>query len=126
MHYEHPIAAVSDDDLSRRLVEILGRSRVDEAELVVHIGEFDYRLLYARAAFPSMFAYCTEALHLSGAEAYLRINAARAARTHPVLLDMLADGRIHLSGIVILAPHLTPANRDSLLLRATHRTKRQI
>jgi len=44
-----------------------------------------------------MFAYCTEVLHLS--EAYLRITAARASRRYPLLLSMLADGRLHLSGI---------------------------
>ena len=73
-----------------------------------------------------MFAYCTERLHLSDAEAYLRIAAARASREHPVLLEMLADGRLHLTAIAKLAPHLTPENRDELLERATHRTKREI
>jgi hypothetical protein len=73
-----------------------------------------------------MFAYCTERLHLSEAEAYLRIAAARASRQHPPLLAMLADGRLHLSGLVKLAPHLTPENRDELLRRATHRSKGQI
>ena len=34
----------------------------------------------------TMFAYCTERLHLSEAEAYLRIAAARASREHPILL----------------------------------------
>ncbi|GMR22779.1 MAG: hypothetical protein BMS9Abin37_1152 [Acidobacteriota bacterium] len=43
-----------------------------------------------------------------------------------MLLAMLADGRLHLSGIVELAPHLTDENRDELLARATHKTKRQI
>ena len=62
-----------------------------------------------------MFAWCTEVLHLSEAEAYLRIAAARASREHPVLLTMLADGRLHLTGIAKLAPHLTPENRDDLL-----------
>ncbi len=73
-----------------------------------------------------MFAYCTERLHLSDAEAYLRIAAARASREHPVLLEMLADGRLHLTAIAKLAPHLTPQNREELLERATHRTKREI
>jgi hypothetical protein len=86
----------------------------------------DERRLYAREAFPSMFAYCTEALHLSEAEAYLRIAAARASRDHPMILTMLGDGRLHLSGIALLAPHLTPENRETLLRRATHRSKRQI
>jgi hypothetical protein len=73
-----------------------------------------------------MFVYRTERLHLSEAEACLRIAAARASREHPVLLEMLADGRLHLSAIARLAPHLTPQNRDELLRNATHRTKREI
>ena len=36
---------------------------------------------------------------------------------------MLEDGRLHLSGIAVLAPHLTDANCDELLARATHKTK---
>ena len=102
-----PLASVPDDVLLRRLAEILGQSRRVEADLIAHIAEVDERRLYAREAFPSMFAYCTEALHLSEGEAYLRIAVARASREHPMLLPMLADGRLHLSGIALLAPHLT-------------------
>ena len=73
-----------------------------------------------------MFAYCTEVLHLSDAEAYLRIAAARASREHPLLLTLLTEGRLHLTAIAKLAPHLTPENREVLLERAVHRSKRQI
>ena len=73
-----------------------------------------------------MFAYCTETPHLSEADAYLRIEVARTARKHPAILPMLQDGRLHLSGIAKLAPVLTEANRDDLLARATHKTKRKI
>jgi hypothetical protein len=121
-----PLASVPDDVLLRRLAEILGQSRRVEADLVAHIAEVDERRLWAREAFPSLFAYCTEGLHLSEGEAYLRIAAARASRDHPVLLGMLSDGRLHLSGIALLAPHLTTENRQTLLQRATHRSKRQI
>jgi len=86
----------------------------------------DVRRLFARDAFPSMFAYCIAALHLSEAEAYLRITVARAARRHSVLLEMLRDGRLHLRGIAMLAPLLTEENRDSLLLRASHLSKREM
>lgn len=123
---ERPLALVSDDELLGRLSELLRQSRRVESDLVAHIGEVDGRRLYAREASPSMFAYCTEVLHLSEAEAYLRITAARAAREHPMLLDMLADGRLHLSGIARLVGHLTRENRDALLKRAAHRSKRQI
>jgi 5-methylcytosine-specific restriction endonuclease McrA len=126
MQSETALRAISDEELLRRLGELVSHSRRVEADLVAHIGEVDERRLYAREASPSMFAYCTERLHLSEAEAYRRITVARAARKHEVLLSMLRDGRLHLSGIAMLAPLLTPENRDALLARATHRSKRQI
>jgi hypothetical protein len=73
-----------------------------------------------------MFVYCMQALHLSEAEAYRRITVARAARKHAVLLAMLRDGRMHLSGMALLVPVLTAENRDPVLERATHQSKRQI
>ncbi len=126
MERTHSLTSVSDDELLRRLSDLLGQSRRDEADLVAHIAEVDSRRLYAREASPSMFAYCTEVLHLSEAEAYLRIAAARASREHPLLLTLLADGQLHLTAIAKLAPHLTVENREALLKRAAHRSKRQI
>jgi hypothetical protein len=126
MHPQRTLNTVPDDELLRRLGELVSHSRRVEADLVSHIGEVEKRKLYAREACPSMFVYCTERLHLSEAAAYLRITVARAARKHPHLLTMLADGRLHLSGIAKLVPHLTRENRDSLLLRATHLSKRRI
>jgi hypothetical protein len=120
------LKAVSDDTLLRGLFEVLRQTRHDETDLVAHIAEVDARKLYAREASHSMFAYCTEVLHLSEPEAGLRIRVARVSRRHPVVLTMLREGRIHLSGIALLAPVLTRRNRDSLLRRATHKSKRQI
>jgi len=45
---------ISDDDLLRRLTELLTKSRHVEAELIAHIGEVDARRLYASKA-SSMF-----------------------------------------------------------------------
>ncbi len=39
---------------------------------------------------------------------------------------MLDDGRLHLSGIAVLAPHLTDTNCEELLARSTHKTKREL
>jgi 5-methylcytosine-specific restriction endonuclease McrA len=121
-----PLASVPDDVLLRRLAEILGQSRRVETDLIAHIAEADERRLFAREAFASMLGYYTEALHLSEGEAYLRIAVARASREHPMLLPMLGDGRLHLSAIALLAPHLTAENRETLLRRAAHRSKRKI
>src|SRR5262249_23534995 len=115
-----------DDEVLASLDDLLRQSRRVEAPLVAHIGEAHARHLYARYAASSMFSYCRDVLHLSEGEAQLRITVAQAAREHPVLLEMLADGRLHLSGIAKLAPVLTRENRDALLARAVHKSKRQI
>jgi hypothetical protein len=122
----HDLKTIADDELLRRLAALLTASRHSEADLVAHIGEVDARRLYVLQATPSMFVYCTERLHLSEAEACLRISAGRASRQHPALLEMLADGRLHLAAIAKLAPYLTPENRDELLRRATHKSKREV
>jgi len=126
MEHKRPLQSIPDDDLLRRLAELTQQSRRVEADLVAHIGEVDERRLYAREASPSMFVYCTDVLHLSEAEAYLRITVARASREHPMLLTLLGDGRLHLTGIARLAPYLTRENRDVFLKRATRRSRRQI
>jgi hypothetical protein len=126
MTFTSSFKSVSDDKLLERLLELSLRSRRVEADLVSHIAEVDQRRLYARKAYPSMFAYSTQVLHLSEGEAYLRITAARASRKHPELLSMLRDGRLHLSSIERLAPHITTTNKHDLLKRATHKTKKQV
>jgi hypothetical protein len=126
MEFEPTLRSIPDDELLRRLGDLVSRSRRVEADIVSHVGEVDERRLYLREACPSMFVYCTERLHLSEAETYLRITVARAARQHPRLLTMLSEGRLHLSGIAKLVPLLTRENRDELLGRATHLSKRRI
>jgi len=83
------ISRLSNDELLVRLSSVLKQSRRVESVLVAHIAEVDVRRLFASEGFPSMFQYCVDVLHLSEAEAYLRIAAARVSRRHPALLTML-------------------------------------
>jgi hypothetical protein len=126
MALQRPLESVLDDDLISALAGIAGQARRIEADLVAHIAEVDLRRLYARYACPSMFVYATHVLNLAEGEAFRRIRVARASRRHPILLEMLADGRLHVSGIALLVPFLTPQNRDQLLSLAVHKTKREI
>ncbi|HYN44150.1 MAG TPA: HNH endonuclease signature motif containing protein [Thermoanaerobaculia bacterium] len=41
-------------------------------------------------------------------------------------MTLLADGRLHLTAIAKLPPHLTLENREDILARAAHRSKREI
>lgn len=96
------------------------------ALLIAHLAEVDARRLFAPAGHPSMFVYCVEELHFSEDCAYKRIRAARAARQFPELFTALADGRLHLAALALLAPHLTVENVSELIEAATHRSKTEI
>jgi 5-methylcytosine-specific restriction endonuclease McrA len=65
-------------------------------------------------------------LHQSEHAAYNRIEAARAARRFPLILERLADGSIHLTAVRLLAPKLTPANHRAILDAARYKSKREI
>ncbi len=126
MDNKDELKSLSDDELLRRLSDVLAQSRRVEWILVAHIAEVDARRLFASEGFPSMFQYCLDALHLSESEAYRRIATARVSRRYPVILKMLEDGRLHLAGISELRTHLTDANYEDVLARATHKTKREV
>ena len=96
------------------------------AELLAHIAEVDARRLYVPAGFPSMFLYCVNELRLSEESAFKRIRAARTARQFPAIFDAVAQGRLHLSAVLMLAPHLTPEDADELLAAAVHKTRAEI
>jgi hypothetical protein len=73
-----------------------------------------------------MFTYCVEELRMSEAQAYLRIQAARLGRQFPVIVQLLAQGLLHLTAIKLLGPHLTPENHAQLLEQASGKGKREI
>ena len=82
--------------------------------------------LYLGEDCSSLFTYCTQVLHLSEHAAYLRIQAARAARRWPDILGLLADGALHLTAVGLLAPHLTLENHERVLAAARHKSKREV
>jgi len=123
---EYALNHLSDGVLLRRLSELVARDRSTTADLLAHIAEVDARHLYAPAAYPSMFAYCVEELHMSEDAAYRRIHVARAARRFPVLFGELESGRLHLYAVSLLAPHLTQENLEDLIAGARHKGKQEI
>jgi len=120
------LSHLSDEALCRDLHAAVSVETAGTAMVVAHIAEFDARKLYLPAAYPSMFAYCVGELRLSEDAAYKRIQAARAARRRPGVLEALADGRVHLTAVVLLAPHFTPENEAELLAASTHKSKAEI
>jgi hypothetical protein len=119
--------ALSDEDLLRRIDSLAGTERETTADLVAHLAALDLRpSLYAARGYGSLFAYCTQALRLSEDAACNRIDAARVCRRFPIVLDLLAAGSISLSCVRLLKPHLTPANYQAVLARATSKSYKEV
>jgi hypothetical protein len=67
-----------------------------------------------------------EELHLSEDAACNRIEAARAARAFPAVLDMLATGTLSPTTARMLRPHLTSENHSEMLAVASGKSRQQL
>ena len=117
---------LSNSVLLRNTDELIARDRLTTAELLAHLAEVDARKLYLGAAFPSMHSWCIHKLGMSEDAASKRIQAGRVALAFPAIFSCLADGRLHLSAVCLLAPCLSAGNADELLAAAAGKTKSEI
>jgi hypothetical protein len=117
---------LSDAELLTQTRTLVGRSNRLLAELLAHLGEVEARGIHRTRACSSLYTYCIYELRFSEDEAFRRVAAARLVRRFPALLDAIAAGPLHLTGLLMLGPHLTEANFVEVLARAKHRTKREL
>ena len=74
------LANLTDEQLLVEVTRLAARERLATAELIGSLMELDERRLFLAQGYSSLFAYCTQALHLSEHSALGRIEVARAAR----------------------------------------------
>ena len=117
---------LGNTELLQLLASLVSEGRENTTRTIAAIAEVDERKLYLPAGYPSMLAYCIGELGLSDDAALKRIQVARATQDFPALLEMLADGRLHLTGARMVVPYLTPENRDELLGAVTRQTRAEI
>ena len=117
---------LADHEVLPRLATLVERDRATTAEMLELIGRAEARRLYAPTEYPSLFRYCVGRLRMSEDMAWKRIQAARAVRKFPAILAMLADGRLHLTAVVRLAPHLTKDNAGELLQATANLSKQAL
>jgi len=118
---------LSDEDLLARLQHLAANEREATAQLVAHLAALESRpAVYAAQGYGSLLSYCTQALRLSEDAACNRIEAARACRRFPLILDLLATGEVNLTAVRLLGRHLTAENYEAVLARAKGRPRQQI
>ena len=122
----HALTSVSDLELRERLSAAVSTERMAAADVVCHLAELDRRKLYLNDACSSLFAYCVERLGYSEDGANKRVRVARLVQRFPQVLDELASGEVHLTGLFLLSGHLTQDNVEQLLAEARGKSKRQL
>ena len=121
-----PYTTLSDADLLAEVERLAQCERDATVQLIASLAEIDRRRIYLAQGFSSLFTYCTQRLRLAEGAAYRRIEAARASRRFPVLLEKLEDGSLTLATLVLLVPHLTAGNHAGVLESARHKSKREV
>jgi len=122
----YTLTHLSDTVLLRDLAALVAQDRTTTAGLLAHVAEVDARRLYLPAGYPSMYAYCVGELRLSEQGAFKRIRVARTARQFPAIFVGLAEGRLNMSTVVLLAPHLTEETADELLSASAHKSQSEM
>jgi hypothetical protein len=104
----------------------LGQERKGKVEFIRLLVRADKSQWYLEAGFSSLFVLCTKELGLSRSSALKRIGAARVASRFPVVLELLETGKIHLTHVGLLSPHLTLENHEALFLAASQLSERKL
>src|SRR5262245_43513414 len=120
------LSHLANATLHRSALAVVARDRTNTAELISHLAEIESRRMYAEMGYPSMHSYCVGALSLEDGEAYPRIAVARVARRYPAIFEAMAEGRLHLSAVLMLSAYLTPENVNGLLSAAAKKSKSEI
>ena len=122
----YSLGALGDDALLDGTRRLVGQTNTTLALLLAHLAEVEARGNHRTRACASLYTYCIYELRMSEDAAFRRAKAARLCRQFPRLYAAVARGELHLTGLLLLGPHLTEENHTEALARAKHRTKREI
>jgi len=126
MTHRDSLASISDDELFATVQHLTARSNVALADLLAHLGEVERRGIHRLRACASLYTYCVYELRLSEDAAFRRSKAARLVREYPELHDAIAKGELHLTGVLMIGPHLGGERHAEILRRARFRSKREL
>jgi len=120
------IEHLSDSAVLHGMKSLRERERSATALLIAYIAEAEQRRLFLPQACDSTVTFCERELGLSEDEALKRIRAGRVARRFPVVFEMLADGRLSMTTVNVLAPHPTAANASDVLECAAGKSEAEV
>ena len=118
--------ALSNEALWQSTLTANAARRRAIARLLMHLALIEERRLHLVRGYSSLYDLCVRCLRMSEGQAHRSVSGAHAARSFPPALEMIADGRLHLTGLSLIAKRLTPENHAQLLEDVAGRTKADI
>jgi hypothetical protein len=120
------LSSLSDCELVTRLSGLVAAERQSTADVIEHLVEVERRRLYLSQRVGSLYGYCMKELGYDEDAALKRNRVAKLAVRLPQVLDELRAGTLHLTGLFLLASHLTEDNAAALLAEARGKSRRQL
>jgi hypothetical protein len=117
---------LSDAEVTALLAAMVRRERVTLAAMLGYLGLLVERKLYAPAGYDCVSAYLVDRFGWSLPSAQKRLQAAGLCRRFPELLDLVAAGAFHLTGLCVIAPVVTELNVERVCAEAQGLTRVQL
>jgi hypothetical protein len=112
-------------DLADRLATLLRREQGALADFLLALADFDRRRMWQPLGYSSLFHFLHRHLSMSKGAAHYRKTAAELIQRVPEVVEPLRAGTLCITSIIELAKVLTPENREEVLPRFLHCSRRE-
>jgi len=126
MNYTQLARQMDDQNLIASLKKTRSEERAIQCYSLAIIAEVERRMLYAEAGYPSLFQYLVSELGYSEASSLKRIQVARVLSRFPEIFNLLIDGKISMTALMKLAPHLKLSNCHELIDQCLGKSVREV
>jgi 5-methylcytosine-specific restriction endonuclease McrA len=112
-------------DLADRLASLLRREQGALADFLLTLADFDRRRMWEPLGYSSLFHFLHRHLGMSKGAAHYRKTAAELIQRVPEVVEPLRAGTLCITSTIELAKVLTPENREKVLPRFLHCSRRE-
>src|SRR5512145_1235863 len=112
-------------DLADRLASLLRREQGALVDFLLALADFHERRLWEPLGYSSLFHFLHRHLGMSKGAAHYRKTAAELIQRVPEVVEPLRAGTLCITSIIELAKVLTPGNREEVLPRFLHCSRRE-
>ncbi len=105
-------------ELLEELKDLTGQERLLVTRVLLYLQEVEKRKLFLEEGYSSLFAFCTEFLLYTPAEAQVRIEAMRLGKEIPEVIEKIKEGKVSLSNAAEAQGHFRREEKKRVVPKA--------